>query len=77
MAVASLSNHSEQVADPRRFKYTLREENAILFDQMLKECQKEDDKEGEGVQFANAVNSKGEPFSAESLFMILILLERQ
>ena len=29
------------------FKYTLREENATLFGQMLKECQGEDDKEGE------------------------------
>jgi hypothetical protein len=76
LAVASLSNHSEQVADPRRFKYTLREENAILFDQMLKECQKEDDKEGEGVQFANAVNSKGERFAADSMFMALMLLQQ-
>jgi hypothetical protein len=56
------------------FKYALREENAILFDQMLKECQ---DNEGKEVQFANAVNSKGEPFSAESLFMTLILLQQQ
>jgi hypothetical protein len=37
---------------------------------MLKECQ-EDDKEG--VQFANAINAKGENFTAESLFMVLIL----
>jgi hypothetical protein len=56
------------------FKYALREENAILFDQMLKECQ---DNEGKEVQFANAVNSKGEPFSAESLFMTLILRQQR
>jgi hypothetical protein len=59
------------------FKYTLREENATLFDQMLKECQGEDDKEGEVVQFANAVNAKGESFAAESLFMALILLQQR
>jgi hypothetical protein len=59
------------------FRYTLREENAILFGQMLKECQGEDDKEGEVVQFANAVNSKGESFAAESLFMTLILLQQR
>ena len=35
------------------FKYALRKESAVLFDQMLKECQKE----GE-VQFGNAIDSK-------------------
>jgi hypothetical protein len=59
------------------FKYALREENATLFGQMLKECQGEDDKEGEVVQFANAVNAKGESFAAESLFMALILLQQR
>jgi hypothetical protein len=49
-------------------------ENATLFDQMLKECQED---EGEGVQFANAVKAKGESFTAESLFIALILLQRQ
>ena len=56
------------------FKYALREENATLFGQMLKDCQGEDDKEGEVVQFANAMNAKGESFAAESLFIALILL---
>ena len=59
------------------FKYTLREQNATLFDQMLKECQGEDDKEGEVVQFANAVNAKGESFAAGSLFRALILLQQR
>ena len=56
------------------FKYALREENAILFDQMLKKCLEEDKGRGGegGVQFAKAVNSKGENFTAESLFMVLI-----
>jgi len=48
-------------------------ENATLFDQMSNECQED---EGEGVQFANTLNSKGEPFSSESLFMALILLQQ-
>jgi hypothetical protein len=55
------------------FKYALRDENATLFDQMLKECHKE---EGE-VQFSNAVNSKGEYFAAESLFMVSILHQQR
>ena len=59
------------------FKYTLREENATLFGQMLKECQGEDDEEGEVVQFANAVSAKGESFAADSLFMTLILLQQR
>ena len=59
------------------FKYALREENAVLFDQMLKKCLEEDKGEGEeGVQFAKAVNSKGENFTAESLFMVLILQQQ-
>lgn len=45
------------------FKYALREENATLFGQMLKDCQGEDDKEGEVVQFAKAMNAKGENFT--------------
>jgi hypothetical protein len=44
---------------------------------MLKECQGEDDEEGEVVQFANAVSAKGESFAAESLFMTLILLQQR
>ena len=52
-----------------KFKYALREQNATLFDQMLKEC--------EAVQFTNAVNSKGDNFAAESLFMVLILLQQR
>ena len=59
------------------FKYTLREENATLFGQMLKECQGEDDEEGEVVQIANAVSAKGESFAADSLFMTLILLQQR
>ena len=55
------------------FKYALRKENAVLFNQMLKQCQEE---KGE-VQFANALNSKGANFVAESLFMVLILQQQR
>ena len=42
------------------FTYAFREENAVLFDQILNEYA-----EGkEGVQFDNAMNSKGENFVA-------------
>jgi hypothetical protein len=59
-----------------KFKYALREENATLFDQMLKECL-EEDKEGRQVQFANAMNARGENFAAESLCMVLILQQQR
>jgi hypothetical protein len=58
------------------FKYALREENATLFDQMLKECL-EEDKEGRQVRFANALNARGDNFAAESLFMVLILQQQR
>jgi hypothetical protein len=64
---------AKEIQSWQSFKYALRKENAVLFDQMLKECQ---EKEGE-VQFANAVDSKGEYFAAESLFMILILQQQR
>ena len=47
------------------FGYALREENRILFNKMLSECLTDE-------QYSNAVNSKGENYTAESLFMGLI-----
>ena len=49
------------------FEYSLREKNRVLFHKMLDECK----------EYGNAINSKGEPFSAESLFMILILQQQK
>ena len=40
------------------FKYALREENAILFDHKTRRWAKTTKKAKEGVEFANAVNSK-------------------
>jgi hypothetical protein len=49
------------------FKISLREKNRTLFHKMLNECK----------EYGGAVNSKGEPFSAESLFMCLILQQQK
>ena len=59
-----------------KFRYALRKENAVLFDQLLKECL-EEDKEGRQVQFANVMNARAKNFAAESLFMVLILQQQR
>ena len=48
-----------------KFEYALREEDRILFNKMLNECQKEE-------EYTKAFNTKGAYNSAESLFMALI-----
>ena len=57
---------SEEIKSWGHFEYALREENRILFNKMLSQCKENED-------LARAVNSKDEYFSAESLFMALIL----
>jgi hypothetical protein len=52
------------------FEYALREENALLFKKMLSECEDNED-------YINASSSKDEFFSAESLFMVLILQQQK
>jgi hypothetical protein len=52
-----------------RFGYALREDNRILFHQMLDKCQKS--------EYLECVNAKGENFSAESLFLILIFEQQK
>ena len=51
------------------FEYALREENRILFHKMLNECSKK--------EYAECMNAKGENFSAESLFLTLILQQQK
>jgi hypothetical protein len=51
------------------FEYSLREEDRILFNRMLNECQKE--------EYTKAFNAKGEYNSAESLFMALIFQQQK
>ena len=52
------------------FEYALREESRLLFNKMLSECRENED-------LARAANSKDEYFSAESLFMALILHQQK
>ena len=52
------------------FRYALREESALLFDKMLSEC-------GQNKDYIRAVSSKGEYYSAESFFMVLILQQQK
>ena len=53
------------------FGYALREENRILFNQMLSECLTDEE------QYGNATNSKGVNYTAESLFMALIFQQQK
>jgi hypothetical protein len=50
------------------FEYALRKENRILFEDMLDRCKKKD--------YVDCAANKGENFSAEALFLIL-LFEQQ
>ena len=52
------------------FEYFLREENRILFNKMHSECGKNND-------YVKAASSRGESFSAESLFMALIFQQQK
>ena len=52
------------------FEYALREENRILFNKMLSECKENED-------YIRAASSKDEYYSAESLFMALILQQQK
>ena len=52
------------------FEYALREENRLLFNKMLSECKENED-------LVRAANSKDEYFSAESLFIALILQQQK
>jgi hypothetical protein len=52
------------------FEYSLREENRLIFNKMLSECRENED-------HIKAANSKDEFFSAESLFVMLILQQQK
>ena len=52
-----------------RFGYALREDNRILFHQMLDKCRKS--------EYFECVNAKGKNFCAESLFLILIFEQQK
>ena len=61
---------SNEIKSWERFEYALREENRLLFNKMLSECKENED-------YLHAANSKDEYFSAESLFMVLILQQQK
>ena len=61
---------AKEIKSWKDFEYVLREESALLFNKMLSECRRNKD-------YIKAVNSKGEYYSAESLFMLLILKQQK
>jgi hypothetical protein len=62
---------AKEIKSWSNFEYCLREEDRILFNKMLNECQKEE-------EFSKAFNSKGEyNFTTESLFLALIFQQQK
>jgi len=60
---------TEEIESWGRFRYALREENRLLFRKMLSRCRKS--------EYVSCMKAKGENFSAESLFLILILEQQK
>jgi|SRR5690242_2621344 hypothetical protein len=61
---------AKEIKSQKDFEYALREENALLFGKMLSEC-------GQNKDYIRAVSCKGEGYSADSLFMLLILQQQK
>jgi hypothetical protein len=61
---------TKEIKSWKGFQYALREENRILFNKMLSEC-------GENKDYVKAAISRGESYSAESLFMALIFQQQK
>ena len=61
---------SEEIKSWGHFEYALREEDRLVFSKMLSECIENED-------YVKAASSKDECFSAESLFMVLILEQQK
>jgi hypothetical protein len=60
---------AKEIETWKDFGYAPREENALLFGKMLSEC-------GQNKDYIRAAVSKGENYSAESLFMLLVLQQQ-
>jgi len=58
---------SKEIESWKGFEYALREDNRILFHEMLNECRK----------YGDAAIGKGDNYSTESLFMALILQQQK
>ena len=69
LSLMTQKNLETEIESWARFGYALREENRILFHQMLDKCRK--------TEYSECVNTKGENFTAESLFLILILEQQK
>jgi hypothetical protein len=61
---------AKEIESWKDFRYALREENALLFNKLLSE-------RGQNKDYIRAAISKGENFSAESLFMLLVLQQQK
>jgi hypothetical protein len=60
---------TKEIRSWRDFGYALRKENRILFEQMLDKCKKKD--------YVDRAANKGENFSAEALFLVLIFEQQK
>jgi hypothetical protein len=61
---------TKEIESWKDFRYALREEDALLFDMMLSECAHNKD-------YLRTANCKGEGYSTESLFMLLVLQQQK
>ena len=61
---------AQEIDSWNNFEDALREENRLLFHNMLEECKENQD-------LVPSANSKDEFFSAESLFMVLLLQQQK
>jgi hypothetical protein len=61
---------TKEIESWSKLEYALREDDRILFNKMLNECQKEE-------EYSKAFNAKGEYNSTESLFMALIFQQQK
>jgi hypothetical protein len=61
---------TKEIASWKGFEYALRNPNASLFNQMLKECL-------ENEEYEEAFKTKGQQYSAESLFVALIFQQQK
>jgi hypothetical protein len=61
---------TKEVEAWKGFEYALRKPNSSLFNQMLKECQ-------DNEEYAEGFKTKGSQFSAEFLFMALIFQQQK
>jgi hypothetical protein len=61
---------AKEIKSWKDFEYVLKDESAFLFNEMLSEC-------GQNKDYIRAVNFKGEYYSTESLFMVLVLQQQK